>query len=114
MNGGWVVGGRRWRVVVVTVLVGVVASGHVFAVQASQQLGALPAQAAPFAGGLHACALFLTPQCRVPFAVVRQQVTAPARPHVEAARQCLTAALHDFGRPPDFAAAPSTPAAQCM
>ena len=95
--------------VVVTEVVGVVeqlAPAH-----ASQQLGWLPTQAAPPLGALQTAALFFTPHVRVPFAVVRQQVTKPGPPQVDVTAHFLTGPLQDLGSVPSFTARRTTPAA---
>jgi hypothetical protein len=75
-------------VVVVTLVV--VLAAQPLATQASQQLAKSPAHAVSFARGVHPATLRFTAQ-RVRPRRVRQQVTAPGRPHVERAAHARTA-----------------------
>src|SRR5207249_4508388 len=61
---------------------------------ASQQLDCVPTQALPPEGAVHALALPLTLHVVAPVASVWQQVTAPARPHVELPAQLMTTSAH--------------------
>ncbi len=102
-----------WRSVeLVGVLVVVVAgAGHVAPPHASQQLSTLPTQAVPPFGLLQAAACFFTLHFCTPLAVVRQQVTEPARPQVECTAQRMTAPLQAPGSAPAFTASFMTCAA---
>src|SRR5262244_4011633 len=58
----------------------------------SQQLGLVPTEAVPPAGARQEVALFLMLQLALPFALVRQQVTAPGLPCLLAVAQSHVAA----------------------
>lgn len=79
---------------------------------ASQQLGTVPTQAVPPLGARQRAASLFTLQRKPPETLVRQQVTAPARPHVERAAQRLTAPLHSVRSCPRATRVVSTPEAQ--
>jgi hypothetical protein len=76
---------------------------------ASQQLGTVPTQAVPPLVARQRVADFFTPQRCLPSAVVRQQVTAPARPQVDLAAHRLRLALHSGRSSPLAMRAVSTP-----
>jgi hypothetical protein len=80
---------------------------------AAQQLGTDPTQEAPPDGARHCAALFLMLHFVLPLRVVRQQVTAPGRPHVERDAQRATSARQSAGRRPSATAPAMTAAAQC-
>jgi hypothetical protein len=90
------------EVVVVDVVVDVVVVGATQppASHASQQLGTAPTHALPPFGARQASALRLVAQRVTPRRFVRQQVTAPGRPHVERAAQRRTSRRQAFGRRP--------------
>jgi hypothetical protein len=72
----------------------VVGGAHAPPVQASQQLVWSLTQALPSAGDVQVPALLRMPHLRPPPTSVRQQATAPARPHVERTAQRTTAPRH--------------------
>jgi hypothetical protein len=80
--------------------------------QESQQLVAVPAHAWPPFGGLHMLALDLIEHFTLPRRSMRQQVTAPALPHVDCAAQLTTSPVHSFGRSPEPARSFATWATQ--
>ena len=82
---------------VVVVLVVVVVTVQPPLPHASQQLVAEPTHACPPLGALHDDARRLTVHLVAPLAFVRQQVTAPAFPHVERDAQRRTADWHSAG-----------------
>jgi hypothetical protein len=91
----------------------VVATVHSpFVPHASQQLGTEPTQAVPPDGAWHWAGLFLMLHFAFPVRVVRQQVTAPGRPHVEREAQRVTSARQSAGRRPSATALATTAAAQ--
>jgi hypothetical protein len=61
--------------------------------QESQQLGTVPVHALPPFGARQRVASLFTLQRSLPAAVVRQQVTAPGRPHVDRVAQRFTVPL---------------------
>src|SRR6184192_1123579 len=71
---------------------------------ASQQLDCVPTQALPPEGAVHALALPLTLHVVAPVASVWQQVTAPARPHVELPAQLMTTSAHCLDSVPAWTA----------
>jgi hypothetical protein len=77
---------------------------------ASQQLGSVPTHAAPPDGARHFVASPFTLQRVSPWELVRQQVTAPGRPHAERDAHRTTAARHSRGSVPASTAAAATPA----
>ncbi len=102
-------------VVVVLVVVVVVVDGTVqppLASQASQQLATSPTHALPPRGARHVAALGLTLHLALPFAVVRQQVTAPGRPQVDFAAQRSTLEAQLAGSVPPETAVFTTAATQ--
>jgi hypothetical protein len=80
--------------------------------QESQQLVAVPAHAWPPFGALHWLAFDLIEHFTLPRLSTRQQVMAPALPHVEFAAQWMTSPLHSFGRSPEAASSFATWATQ--
>jgi hypothetical protein len=107
-----------WMVVVVVdggVVVDVVEGGtrvvvvddgkQPFGPHASQQLGCSVTQAVPPRKGLHASALGRSAQRDTPCALVRQQVTAPLRPHVDFDSHLMTLSKHSLRSLPAFTAA---------
>ena len=77
-------------------------------VHASQQLEKIPTHALPPAGGVHLAAPGLVLHLVTPLALVRQQVTKPAFPHVDLAAHFFTAPLQLFGSDPASARAFAT------
>src|SRR5947207_5468147 len=71
---------------------------------ASQQLDCVPTQALPPEGALHAPGLLTTLHVVAPVASVWQQVTAPARPHVELPAQLMTTSAHCLDSVPAWTA----------
>ena len=80
---------------------------------ASQQLDTGPTHAVPAFGARQRAASFFTLQRSRPAALVRQQVTAPARPQVDRAAQRFTAPLHAARSCPEPTRTLSTAEAQC-
>jgi hypothetical protein len=103
--------------VVVVVVVVVVVDGTVqppVASQASQQLATSPTHALPPRGARHVAALGLMLHLALPFAVVRQHVTAPGRPQVDFAAQRSTLEAQLAGSVPPETAVFTTAATQRM
>ena len=101
---------------VVTVTVVEVLAGAVVVVapgpQASQQLEVAPTDAEPPGGATQRSALRFTLHLLLPFAKVRQQVTASSFPHVERIAQRTTLLRQDGLMVPSLTAAFATPATQ--
>jgi hypothetical protein len=85
---------------VVDVVVVVDGATQPLAVHASQQLAKTPTHADPPGGGWHCAAVRRTWHFVVPFALVRQQVTAPGRPHVDFDTHRSTLLAHIAGSMP--------------
>jgi hypothetical protein len=108
-------GGLLVVVVVLVVLVVVVGGGTAHppsASQASQQLDMSPTHALPPRGARHFAALGLTLHFVLPFAAVRQQVTAPGRPQVDLAAHRSAPEAQLAGSVPSATAAFTTAATQ--